>query len=161
MRYLLDTNIAAMKGEAAVVARLGATPLADVVLSPVVLGELEFGAQKSAHCERNRARLADLAKRLPSVALDTSTSRHYARIRAHLERHGTPIGGNDPWIARPCPRPRRDPGYGQRRGVLPGAGAGGGESGGARAVLARWRGARQAIAKTIRGNRRCLKDVSL
>ena len=64
MRYLLDTNIviAAMKGNAAVVGRLESTPLANLVLSPVVLGELEFGAEKSAHSERNRARLAELAR---------------------------------------------------------------------------------------------------
>ena len=31
--------------------------------------------------------------------LDAATSSHYARIRAGLERQGTPIGGNDLWIA--------------------------------------------------------------
>ena len=101
MRYLLDTNIviAAMKGHAALVGRLESTPLANLILSPVVLGELEFGAEKSAHSERNRARLADLAERLPLAAVDAETSRCYARIRAELEQHGTPIGANDTWIA--------------------------------------------------------------
>jgi tRNA(fMet)-specific endonuclease VapC len=28
-----------------------------------------------------------------------STTRHYALVRAHLERQGTPIGANDTWIA--------------------------------------------------------------
>ena len=101
MRYLLDTNIviAAMKGNAAVVGRLESTPLANLVLSPVVLGELEFGAEKSAHSERNRARLAELAQRLPLAVVDAETSRCYGRIRAELEQHGTPIGANDTWIA--------------------------------------------------------------
>lgn len=101
MRYLLDTNIviAAMKGNAAVVARLESTPLANLILCPVVLGELEFGAEKSAHSERNRARLAELAERLPLAAVDAETSRCYGRIRAELEQRGTPIGANDNWIA--------------------------------------------------------------
>lgn len=77
MRYLLDTNIviAAMKGHAAVVGRLERTPLGNLVLSPVVLGELEFGAERSAHSDRNRARLAELAKRLPLAVVDAETSR--------------------------------------------------------------------------------------
>jgi len=101
MRYLLDTNIviAAMKGHAAVRARLENTPLSALILSPVVLGELEFGAEKSAHSERNRARLAELAGRLPLAVVNAETSRCYGRIRAVLERQGTPIGANDTWIA--------------------------------------------------------------
>lgn len=101
MRYLLDTNIviAAMKGNAAVVARLETTSLEALVLSTVVLGELEFGAEKSAHSGRNRARLAELAERLPLAVVDAETSRRYGRIRAELEQAGTPIGANDTWIA--------------------------------------------------------------
>jgi tRNA(fMet)-specific endonuclease VapC len=101
MRYLLDTNIviAAMKGRAVVVARLETTPLVDVILSAVVLGELEFGAEKSAQTERNRVRIAELAERLPFAAVDAETSRRYGEVRAYLERHGMPIGANDTWIA--------------------------------------------------------------
>jgi len=45
VRYLLDTNImiAAMKGVATVKRQLEQRLLADILLSPVVLGELEFG----------------------------------------------------------------------------------------------------------------------
>ena len=48
MRYLLDTNIfiAAMKGVDFVRVRLERTPLADLGLSPVVLGELELGSKR-------------------------------------------------------------------------------------------------------------------
>lgn len=101
MRYLLDTNIviAAMKGHAAVVARLERTPSADLLLSSVVLGELEFGAEKSAYAERNRARLAELADSLPLAVVDAATSHCYGRIRSWLEQHGTSIGANDTWIA--------------------------------------------------------------
>ena len=72
MRYLRDTNIfiAAMKGVDAVRERLERTMLTDLVLSPVVLGELELGVEKSAHREKNAARLARLVERLELVPPD-------------------------------------------------------------------------------------------
>lgn len=101
MLFLLDTNIliAAMKGQPDVRERLETLPFNDMRLSAIVLGELEFGAEKSAHGERNRARLATLAQRLPLVGIDAATTRHYAHVRTLLERQGTPIGANDTWIA--------------------------------------------------------------
>jgi predicted nucleic acid-binding protein len=72
---------------------------ADTMKSIPVVGELEFGAEKSAHSARHRARLADLARSLPLVGIDADTARQYARIRASLERQGTLIGANDLWIA--------------------------------------------------------------
>lgn len=98
---LLDTNIliAALKGRPEVQHRLESMPLSSMRLSAIVLGELEFGAEKSEHGERNRARLATLVQRLPLVGIDCDTTRHYAQVRADLERRGTPIGANDTWIA--------------------------------------------------------------
>lgn len=99
--YLLDTNIliAALKGQPDVRLRLESLPLDTIRLSAIVLGELEFGAEKSAWIERNRARLATLARRLPLVGVDATVAGQYARVRAYLERQGTPIGANDNWIA--------------------------------------------------------------
>lgn len=61
--HLLDTNIliAALKGSPKVRQRLEDMPLGALRLSAIVLGELEFGAEKSAQGERNRARLEALA----------------------------------------------------------------------------------------------------
>ena len=99
--YLLDTNIliAALKGLDKIRRRLESEQLSAIRLSAIVLGELEFGAEKSAYGERNRARLTALAQRLPLVGIDYSTTRHYGKIRALLERQGTPVGANDTWIA--------------------------------------------------------------
>lgn len=101
MRYLLDTNIliAAMKGDVRVRDKLETTPLSDLVLSPVVLGELEHGVAKSQHPEKNRARLARIVEGIPLVPIDAEASRRYGSIRAELERKGIPIGANDFWIA--------------------------------------------------------------
>ncbi|MBS0468517.1 MAG: DUF4411 family protein [Proteobacteria bacterium] len=100
-RYLLDTNIliAALKGAPSVRQRLETTALNDLLLSTVVLGELEFGAEKSAWATRNRERLQALTERLPLLGVEASTARHYGQIRAVLERQGQPIGANDLWIA--------------------------------------------------------------
>ncbi|WP_095204520.1 PIN domain-containing protein [Mesorhizobium carmichaelinearum] len=99
--YLLDTNIliAALKGRPEVRRRLESEQLSAMRLSAIVLGELQFGAEKSAYGDRNRVRLAALAQRLPLVGVEHDTTRHYAKIRAFLELQGTPIGANDTWIA--------------------------------------------------------------
>ncbi len=54
--YLLDTNIliAALKGLDKIRRRLESEQLSTIRLSAIVLGELEFGAEKSAYGERNR-----------------------------------------------------------------------------------------------------------
>ncbi|CEJ15405.1 tRNA(fMet)-specific endonuclease VapC [bacterium YEK0313] len=85
---LLDTNIliASMKSREEVRRRLEIEPLNALRLSQIVLDGLEFGVEKSAYGERNRARLAALAQRLPVVGLDHETASHYGRIRAFLER---------------------------------------------------------------------------
>jgi tRNA(fMet)-specific endonuclease VapC len=88
-----------MKGHPEVRKRLEAEQISALRLSAIVLGELEFGAEKSVYGDRNRARLAALTQRLPLVGIDQDAIRHYARIRTLLERQGTPIGANDTWIA--------------------------------------------------------------
>jgi tRNA(fMet)-specific endonuclease VapC len=101
VRYLLDTNIfiAAMKGAAPVRARLAEVPAEALLLSPVVLGELELGVAKSAAREHNAVRLAAIAGELEVPAIGAEVARQYAKLRADLERRGTPIGANDCWIA--------------------------------------------------------------
>lgn len=99
--YLLDTNIfiAALKGQAAVRARLERIAASEILLSPIVLGELELGVEKSAQRQRNRERLAAVVAGLRVVPLDATVSHRYGLVRAELERMGTPIGANDLWIA--------------------------------------------------------------
>jgi len=101
MAYLLDTNIviAAVKGHPQVRARLEKLEVADIVLSPIVIGELEFGVAKSHFQERNRQRLQVVIDGFPIVILDAATRLIYGRIRCELERAGKIIGANDLWIA--------------------------------------------------------------
>lgn len=99
--FLLDTNIviAVSKGNEAVRRRLASIPLSELLLSAVVLGELEFGAAKSAYGERSRANLKEVADMLVFAPLDQEAARRYGELRALLERQGAPIGANDTWIA--------------------------------------------------------------
>lgn len=101
MQYLLDTNIliGAIKGQADVVKKLAEISASDLLLSSIVLGELEFGIEKSAFPERNRARIVALVAKITLIGVDAETSLHYGKIRATLEKAGTPIGANDMWIA--------------------------------------------------------------
>lgn len=100
-RYLLDTNIfiAAMKGQTAVRRHLERTPLAALWLSPVVLAELELGAAKSQQRDKNAEHLARITASIELAPIGGAVCRHYADIRAALERKGIPIGANDYWIA--------------------------------------------------------------
>jgi tRNA(fMet)-specific endonuclease VapC len=43
--------------------------------------------------------LVSVTAQIEQVPIGEAVSREYARIRALLERQGTPIGGNDDWIA--------------------------------------------------------------
>ena len=101
MAWLLDTNIviAAIKGVPVMRERLREVLAIDLLLSPVVLGELEYGVEKSEYPERNREKLRTVIDGFPLLPLDAETSHAYGRIRASLERQGKSTGGNDLWIA--------------------------------------------------------------
>lgn len=95
--YLPDTNIlsAYLKQERIVRLRL---PEVDFYLSAVVLGELYRWAFLSRSPERleDVRGFAALAQILP---IDHPTIERYGRITADAFQNGTPVSGNDFWIA--------------------------------------------------------------
>ncbi len=97
--FLLDTNIviALTLGDGAVLARLEND--VTVYLSSIVLGELFFGAYRSARVEENLERVTELAAHNTVLDCDTSTARHFGRIKNRLRIAGRPIPENDIWIA--------------------------------------------------------------
>lgn len=101
MKFLLDTNIfiAALKGVESVQQKLINTQLSDILLSPVVLGELELGVEKSHFKQKNAERLAKVIEQIELVVIDRKVSKKYSVIRAYLESRGITIGSNDYWIA--------------------------------------------------------------
>jgi tRNA(fMet)-specific endonuclease VapC len=102
MPYLLDTDViselarAVNKKLAQAVGRCNMTELA---ISPITVGEVRFGQAAKALPERLASRLEDLFLAIRCPPLDHGVALHYAQLRAHLQRCGTPIGPNDNWIA--------------------------------------------------------------
>lgn len=101
MRYLLDTNIliAMSKERPGLSERLAHHAAHSILLSSVVVAEIEYGIAKSSRQEHNR-RVFDVLLGGFSVApFDAVSARWYGPIRAQLERRGQPIGPYDLMIA--------------------------------------------------------------
>ena len=102
MRYLLDTNtiIFALKdaqGRSAL--RIGQASHSEVAICSVVEAELYHGASKYDRPTKREGVLDAFLAPFQSLPFDSACVPHYARIRDHLERHGSVIGGNDLLIA--------------------------------------------------------------
>ncbi len=100
-RVLLDTSAysALMRGHSELA---DASREADeIVMSPVVLGELLAGFRKGRHRADNERGLAAFlaSPRVRIVSLTEATAERYATILDHLRKAGTPIPTNDMWIA--------------------------------------------------------------
>ena len=101
-RYLIDTNIwsaLVRRSSPEVVQRFLALTPEQLVLSPIVLGELEVGYYKGDRSPKRRQALEHISANTQLLALDGGTSLAYGQIRSALEAAGTPIGPNDTWIA--------------------------------------------------------------
>lgn len=101
MIYLLDTNILSdlvRNPQGRVAGRIAEVGENSICTSVIVAAELRFGAEK-----RGSARLTDQLERvlgaLQILPFEPPADLAYGRIRALLERPGTPIGGNDMLIA--------------------------------------------------------------
>lgn len=102
MIYSLDTNtcIRIINGRSPEArARMLATPASEIVVCSIVRAELWYGSQKSQTPERTREKQDMFLNPFASAGFDDTTAAVYARIRAHLEKQGTPIGALDMLIA--------------------------------------------------------------
>ena len=102
MRYMLDTNICiyAIKHKPEKVIReLKRHDPSDVCVSSVTYAELVHGIEKSAFVERNRLALSMLLANIEILDFDVYAADCYGKIRADLEKKGTPIGPLDTMIA--------------------------------------------------------------
>jgi tRNA(fMet)-specific endonuclease VapC len=69
-----------------------------LVTSMVVECELRFGAARVESTVLTK-KISDLLRLIPVLPLNHDVVQHYATIRTHLEKAGTPIGPNDTLIA--------------------------------------------------------------
>jgi tRNA(fMet)-specific endonuclease VapC len=98
-RYLLDTNvvIALLAGQGAV--RENLANASEVFVPSIVIGELCFGARKSARGAENLARIEEFAAANVVLACDTQTARRNGEVKNALRLQGRPLPENDIWIA--------------------------------------------------------------
>jgi len=101
MRYMLDTDacIALIKRKpGSVIRRLSALAPGDAGISAITLAELRYGVMKSAAVERNAAALGEFLLPLEIADFGVAAADIYGRVRAGLEKAGTPIGPLDTQI---------------------------------------------------------------
>ena len=98
-KYLLDTNIviALFAEDPSVQKRIARA--GEIFVPAVVIGELFFGAFKSARPKANSTRIENFAAVNTILACDVGTGREYGHIKKLLHEKGQPIPENDIWIA--------------------------------------------------------------
>jgi len=103
-RYLLDTNTLSdmVRNPAGVVAeklnRFTRAERRNLCTSIIAAAELRFGVMNN-DSPRLRNRVEEVLRSIEVLALKEDADRHYAQLRLHLERRGSPIGANDMLIA--------------------------------------------------------------
>ncbi|MGH8132635.1 MAG: type II toxin-antitoxin system tRNA(fMet)-specific endonuclease VapC [Steroidobacteraceae bacterium] len=101
MKWMLDTDtcIAIIKGEpASALKKLRGKSVGQVGISSITLGELAFGASKSARRDAAHTALAEFLLALEIASFDSDAAASYGQVRATLEMRGTPIGPLDTLI---------------------------------------------------------------
>lgn len=98
-RFLLDTNIVIALFAQDVAVQQQLATATEVFVPSIVLGELYYGARKSARVTTNVAQVDAFAVSSAVLVCDTATSRHYGQTKNELRAKGRPIPENDIWIA--------------------------------------------------------------
>jgi tRNA(fMet)-specific endonuclease VapC len=97
LAYMLDTNICIY------VIRSYPTKLREkfnalaeqLCISSITLGELHYGAEKSARRAENLIAIEPFVARLEVLPFGDKAAAHYGQLRAELERMGLPCGAHD------------------------------------------------------------------
>jgi len=101
-KICLDTNIAIdiLNGDLKILKLIGAY---DAIILPItVIGELRFGAYRSAKQSDNLVKIDALEMRCEIIEIGSSVADFYGSTKAFLAGKGTPIPENDIWIAACC-----------------------------------------------------------
>ena len=101
MNVLLDTNAytALMRGERGLLLRLDRVER--VLMSAIVVGELEYGFRHGNRYAENRATLDEFLAEphVEFLPVTRDTTLRYGLLAAELRRQGRKIPANDTWIA--------------------------------------------------------------
>lgn len=101
MHFLLDTNIliALSKQRPGLAETLEGISADAILLSSVVVAEIEYGIAKSRRRQHNRRVFDALLSGFRILPFDAAAARLYGPIRADLEKRGRLIGPHDLMIA--------------------------------------------------------------
>ncbi len=102
MKYMLDTNICIYTikhGSDQVIHRLLEHEPEEVCISSITYYELMYGVEKSQARERNHLALTLFLSPITILDYGEKAAEESGRVRAELERRGTPIGPMDIQIA--------------------------------------------------------------
>ncbi len=101
IKYMLDTNILiyTIRNRPTKVREEFKKHADYLAMSTITLGELIYGAEKSAQADRNLADVEALAARMDVVPFDSPAAIHFGQVRAELAKSGKLIGPYDLMIA--------------------------------------------------------------
>lgn len=102
MKYMMDTNICiyVIKNKPEIVIKRVLQHVPDeMCISAVTYAELMYGVEKSQAVEKNRLAMSLFLSPITVLEFDSYAAEEYGRIRAGLEKKGTPIGPMDMLIA--------------------------------------------------------------
>jgi len=100
--YMLDTNICIYiikQKPANVITRFRQLPILSLAISSITLSELEYGVMKSSKPDQNQLALSQFLAPLEILPYEDNAAQNYGKLRAFLEKQGTPIGSLDMLIA--------------------------------------------------------------
>jgi tRNA(fMet)-specific endonuclease VapC len=97
LTYMLDTNICihVMKNYPESLREKFNALAEQLCISSITLGELYYGAEKSARRAHNLTAIEIFVARLDVLPFAGKAAAHYGQVRAELERLGTPCGPHD------------------------------------------------------------------
>ena len=97
LTYMLDTNICiyVMKSYPLELRDKFNALAEQLCISSITLGELHYGAEKSARRADNVTAIEHFVARLDVLPFAEKAAVHYGQVRAELERAGTPSGPHD------------------------------------------------------------------
>lgn len=97
LAYMLDTNICiyVMKTYPPTVREKFNAVAEQLCISSITLGELHYGAEKSARRAENLMAIEYFVARLEVLPFGDKAAAHYGQVRAELERAGMPSGPHD------------------------------------------------------------------
>lgn len=96
---LMDTNVIVrvLNGDRELINEL--SKISSLCTCIVVLGELMYGAAKSAHVVQNKQNAKIFCSRYPLLRVSNIVAEFYGEIKKDLLSHGNVMPENDMWIA--------------------------------------------------------------